>query len=316
MVRSVVSRRWRARRDARRLKVVERALAGLGREPPEQGASADLEGGRQRDEVVAVGQVLVELSHDPAGELASGLRQESSRRRTASGTYARRRRERPVRSSCATRAPLCSRIRASAKSYMALNAAVVVTPVSVTTNCSGRTSVSGQRRASSSAKSQDVVARRPVEEAGLGEQERTDAQSRRRRCPRQHASGSPRSPGARGASFASRSMSGASSNPGTTRTSTSRTADDGQPRAARRDDTAARRHDRHLVSDVVRAGDVCGHGQQIGYAVHLGREAARIGQHTNPQHTHAAPHVVGEITANCGDLASRGRPVHRSRLSA
>ena len=61
---------------AGRLKVIERALAGLGREPPEQRASTDIEGGRQRDEVVAVGQVLVELSHDPSGELASRLRQE------------------------------------------------------------------------------------------------------------------------------------------------------------------------------------------------------------------------------------------------
>ncbi|GAA0837973.1 hypothetical protein GCM10009525_47030 [Streptosporangium amethystogenes subsp. fukuiense] len=32
---------------------------------------------------------------------------------------------------------------------------------------------------------------------------------------------------------------------------------------------------------------VCGHRQEIGYAEHLGREAAWIGQDTNPQYAHA-----------------------------
>ena len=136
---------------ARRLEVIERALAGLGREPPEQRASTDIECGRQRDELVAVGRVLVELPHDPRENSLPGCG------RSVASTYG----DCDVRASStsatlavvlATDAPLCSRIRASAKSYIALNAAVVVTPVSVTTSCSGLTSVSGQRRASSSAK--------------------------------------------------------------------------------------------------------------------------------------------------------------------
>ncbi len=63
--------------DARRLQVLERTLAGRVREAPQQSPSADPECVRQRGEVVSGGEVLVEVPHDLAGELVSGLRKES-----------------------------------------------------------------------------------------------------------------------------------------------------------------------------------------------------------------------------------------------
>lgn len=62
---------------------------------------------------------------------------------------------------------------------------------------------------------------------------------------------------------------------------------DGHCHTTRRDHATAGGDDRDVVSGAVRTGNVCGHGQEIGHREHLGREATRIREHTDPQRTHS-----------------------------
>ncbi|OKI45858.1 hypothetical protein A6A29_30250 [Streptomyces sp. TSRI0281] len=124
----------------------------------------------------------------------------------------------------ATRGPSCSRMNRSAKSYMALKAAVVVTPPSVTTKLSGRRRTSGYRRANRSANNQDVVASRPPSSPASAIR-KAPTQSDTTAVPEAACDRIDDTSGPRSASVASRSSVGESSKPGTIRTSTGRTAE-------------------------------------------------------------------------------------------
>ncbi|MEU3315408.1 hypothetical protein ABZ743_22395 [Streptomyces sp. NPDC006662] len=59
------SGRWRGPADPGGLEVDQRTVPGLLGEAAQQRAGADLEGVREGGEVVPLGEVLVEVPHDP-----------------------------------------------------------------------------------------------------------------------------------------------------------------------------------------------------------------------------------------------------------